>query len=195
MKLEPFCTRWAGVATHWLIEEDNWKRLDLGVTAEKIDPITFRILSRNPSHKFFLYFDESSGEPIGVVGFSDINKNSKTARLWYLLGEKKFAKKGYTTRAVAECLKYGFNEMGLTSIYAWTVKDNSEKAGQIFEQNHFNYIGCRRRCHPLDGTVYDRALYDLLSVEYKERHLSSIYGNNGIANPGAIDSSGLIANQ
>ncbi|MEX0721743.1 MAG: GNAT family protein [Balneolaceae bacterium] len=169
MKIEPFSTRWAGVVTHWLIEEENWKSLELGVSAQKLDPITFRNLSRQPKHEFYLYFDEKTGQPIGLVALSDINKTSKTARLWYMLGEKEFVQKGYTAKAVNECLKQGFNELGLTSIYVWIVKKNA-KSGQVLESNFFNYIGCRRHCHPLDGTIYDRYLYDLLASEFQERN-------------------------
>lgn len=172
MRLEPFSTRWAGVVTHWLIKEDNWKSLDLGVCARKMDPITFRMLSRKPKHNFHIYFDDYTNQPIGLVAFSDIDKVSKTARLWYLLGEKEYAGEGFTSKAVNEFLKYGFNELGLKSVYAWIVKD-TEKGGKILKNNHFNYIGCRRHCHPLDGNLYDRSLYDLLATEFNEFNLGN----------------------
>lgn len=169
MKIEQYSTRWAAVVTRWLSDEENLKWIKLGTEAQKIDPVTFRIMSQRPQHDFYLYFHEDTGQPIGLVAFSEIDLTAKSATLWYMLGEKDFAGKGYTTKAVNELLRHGFYELGLKSVYAWAVKDNIASV-KILENNHFNYIGRRRQCHPVDGILRDRLLYDLLSEEFEARN-------------------------
>ena len=167
MKLKPFDSRWTAVVAGWLNEEKNWKWLQFGSSTQKLDPLTFRMMAQNPEHEFHLFYDDALSQPIGMVAFSDIDQNAKSARLWFVLGDKNYEGKGYTTKAVYECLRYAFFEMGLNSVYARTVKEN-EASIAILEQCKFNYIGRRRQCQPMSGELLDQLLYDVLAVEFLE---------------------------
>jgi len=165
MKTEPFDPRWTAVAASWLNNEQNWKWIQAGSRAPRLDPVTFRIMTQRPSHSFHLFFDDERSEPIGLVALSDLDVVSRSASVWCVLGEKECAGRGYSSRAVNDCLAYGFNELGLESISAWTLPLNIASL-HILRQNGFRYIGRQRRCHPLDGKLYDRLLYDLLAEEF-----------------------------
>lgn len=167
MKLQQYSTRWAGVVTHWLISENSGKCMAPGNSERKLDPVTFRKMSEQPQHKIFVFFGDDENMPIGLVALSNIDLISKTARIWYLIGDKDHSNNDMATKAVNECLSYGFLNLGLESIYAWMVCDD-RSSGQILTKNHFNFIGRRRQCHPADGKLYDRMLYDLLSTEFLE---------------------------
>lgn len=167
MKVKPFDSRWTAVVAGWLHEEENWKWLQFGPDAHKLDPLTFRLMTQSAEHDFLLYYDDYHNQPIGLVAFSEIENLAKTARLWFVLGEKEYAGKGYTRRAVTESLRYAFFDLGLESVYARTVREN-EASIEILEKNKFNYIGRRRHCQPIDGELEDQILYDLLATEFVE---------------------------
>lgn len=167
MKLKPFDTRWIAIVAGWLNEQDNWKWLQFGSSTQKLDPLTFRMMAQSPDHEFHLICDDAINQPIGLVAFSDIDQTAKTARLWFVLGDKNYRGKGYAKKAVYECLRYAFFELGLHSVHARTVKEN-EASIAILEQCKFNFIGCRRQCQPLDGELCDQLLYDVLAVEFLE---------------------------
>lgn len=170
MKVQPFDPRWTAIAAGWLNEEENWKWLQFGSNTDKLDPLTFRLMTQSPEHDFHLFFDDLQNQPIGLVAFSDLDQVAKTARLWFVLGDKNYAGQGYTKRAVNECLRYAFFELGLQSVYARTVSEN-EASVEILENNRFNFIGRRRKCQPLDGELQDQLLYDLVSAEFLEQDL------------------------
>ncbi|MEX0608133.1 MAG: GNAT family protein [Balneolaceae bacterium] len=170
MKVQPFDQRWTAIVAGWLNEEENWKWLQYGSNTKKLDPLTFRVMTQNPEHDFLLFFNESQRQPIGLVSFSEIDQAAKTARIWFILGDKKYTGQGYTKRAVNECLRYAFLDLGLQSVYARTVSENKSSV-EILEKNKFNYIGRRRQCHPIDGELNDQLLYDIVSVEFLETDL------------------------
>ena len=64
-------------------------------------------------------------------------------------------------------LTFGFTELGLHVVSAWTVETNIP-AQRVLEGLHFKYIGRQRQCHYIDGRPYDRLLFDLLATEHQE---------------------------
>lgn len=167
MKLKPFDSRWTALAAGWLNEKNNWQWLQPGNGAQKLDPLTFRAMAQSPEHEFHLFYDDANSQPIGMVAFSDMDQTTKTARIWFVLGDKLYAGRGYTKRAVYECLRYAFFDLGLNTVYAHTVSEN-EASIAILEQCKFNFIGRRRQCYLIDNELKDLMLYDLLAVEFLE---------------------------
>jgi RimJ/RimL family protein N-acetyltransferase len=100
------------------------------------------------------------------VALSDIDRVFRTGRLWYVLGDKRFAGRGLTSRAVADLVREGFGPVRLEAINAWAVVENRPSI-RILESNGFRLIGYQRRCHRIDGRPVDRALFDLLATEFE----------------------------
>lgn len=150
----------------WLSKKENYQWLDFGNGVQKVEAPTLKLMIQRDIHKMWLYTADDSDEPIGLVALSDINKNFKSAVAWCVLGRKKAARKNYTSQAVDRMIKFGFEELDLHSLYAWTLEHNTG-GRRIIEENHFRFIGRRRQCHFIDGKAYDRLLYDLLKSEYK----------------------------
>ncbi len=167
MKLRPLKTDDIATVSNWLSKKENYQWLDFGNGVQKIGAPTLKMMMQRKIHEMRLYTSESKSDPVGLVALSDINMEFKSAVIWCLLGDKSEARKNYTSRAVGEMVKFGFEQLNLHSIYAWTLEVNT--GGQkIIEQNNFQFIGKRRQCHFIDGKAYDRLLYDLLKSEYKK---------------------------
>jgi RimJ/RimL family protein N-acetyltransferase len=149
----------------WLVEPEVAMWLDFGA-GRSMDVRALKYTMARGTDCLFTYSVENT--PIGVVGLCNIHARFRTAMLWYALGERRFGRRGLTTRAVADVLGKGFQELGLAAINAWTVVGN-EASVRILEKNGFRLIGRQRQCHHIDGEPRDRLLFDLLECEFRER--------------------------
>ena len=154
------------LAAQWLGREENYKWLDFGDGAQALSVVSLRIMSQRDLHVLRVFTPDDSDLPIGIVALSDIRRYSKTAgSLWMVLARKRYA--SYAARAVSKLLTFGFGELGLEAVSAWTVESNL--AGRrLLERLRFRYVGRQRRRHWIDGRAYDRLLYDLLAREHRE---------------------------
>lgn len=153
------------LASEWLADERNARWLDFGGDVQRLSAVSLRMMTQRGIHCLRLFTADASDEPIGIVGLSDVGKVFRTARLWYVLGDKRCAGRGCASRAVRQMLDHGFGPLELESINAWAVRENAPSI-RVLEKNHFRPIGVQRRCHWLDGRHADRLLFDLLSTEH-----------------------------
>jgi RimJ/RimL family protein N-acetyltransferase len=167
MKLRLIDNADAELIGEWMSQEENYQWVDFGAGHQSLTPINVRIMMQRDIHVIRVFTPEMKDLPIGVVALSDIDRKAKTASLWYVLGDKRFAGRGYTARAASKILGEGFIDLGLQSVYAWTVDCNVASI-RILERNKFRMIGRRRECHYLSGQIRDRLLFDLLASEYRE---------------------------
>lgn len=149
----------------WLAEPENWKWLDFGPGVQALTPVNLKIMVQREIQVLRLYTADDDDQPIGVVGLANVDRNFKTASVWCVLGDKRYG--GYATRAVREMLSYGFDELGLHTVSAWTA-DTNAPARRLLDKLHFNYIGRLRQCHSIDGHAVDRLLFDILATEHRE---------------------------
>ena len=152
------------LAARWLGRPENYQWLDFGEGAQPLSVVSLKIMTQRDLHVLRLFTPDDSDLPIGIVGLSDVRRQSKTAgSLWAALGRKGHA--GHGSRAVSKLLTLGFGELGLEAVSAWTVEHNVA-ARRVLEQLNFRYVGRQRRRHWIDGRPYDRLLYDLLAMEH-----------------------------
>ena len=150
----------------WLTKEENCKWLDFGNGVRAPTAAMLRIMTQRGLHVLRAYTANGEDVPVGVAGLSNIDRTFKTATVWAVLGNKKHG--GSTTPAVSELLTFGFTELNLGAVNAWTVETNV--AGRrALERLGFTYIGRQRQCHYIDGRPYDRLLFDLLAAEHAAR--------------------------
>jgi RimJ/RimL family protein N-acetyltransferase len=102
-----------------------------------------------------------------VVALGDIHHTFRTATLWFVLGDKRYARLGLTRQAAAEILTVGFRDLDLHTINTWTVDGNPSM--KIIAGLDFKPIGRQRQCHWMDGAAYDRILWDMLASEHRQR--------------------------
>lgn len=105
--------------------------------------------------KDFVYAIENNGEHVGGIA---LHKNSEhSAELGYWLGEQ-YWRKGYMVDAIYKILDFGFKEIKLSRIHAYTFEDNisSEK---ILIKTGFEYEGLLKKYHKKGDTYINSKLY------------------------------------
>ncbi len=167
MQLQPIDTTTLQIVAQWMAAKENYQWLDFGNGNQILTPISLKIMSQRGIHLLRVFTSDSDDSPIGLVAFSNISPPFKTATLWYVLGNKAYAGKGYTTRAVSTLLTIGFTELRLATVNAWAVDQNTPSIS-VLKRNNFQLIGRQRECHYIDGRPFDRLLFDLLAAEHKE---------------------------
>ena len=154
------------LAAQWLGREENYKWLDFGDGVHALSLVSLRIMAQRDLHVLRMFTADDCDLPIGIVALSDIRRQWKTAgSLWAVLGRKRYG--GLTARAVSQLLTFGFVELGLEAVSAWTIECNVASR-RVLEQLGFRYVGRQRRRHWIDGRPHDRLLYDLLATEHHE---------------------------
>jgi RimJ/RimL family protein N-acetyltransferase len=154
------------LAVGWLASKENYQWLEFGNRCGPLDAAALKIMMHRPAHELRVFTDDGGEFPMGIVALSNINRDFRTAMLWYVLGEKSRAGKGLTSRAVSKMLGVGFGELAMHAIQAWAVEANTASI-RVLERNGFRFIGRCRECHYIAGEPHDRLLFDLLANEYK----------------------------
>jgi len=149
----------------WLVQKENLQWLHFGDGQRGLTPAWLKMMTRSEKHVLRV-FTSDDGAPIGVVALGEIDRTFRTATFWAVIGDKRYARNGYATRAILEILRIGFRELGLHAINTWIVEHNPSVA--IVNRMKFHHVGRQRQCHWIDGHPYDRLLYDMLAPEYAE---------------------------
>lgn len=84
--------------------------------------------------------EKSSGKIIGSCGFA--RREMEDVELGYLFAREKWGK-GFATEAAGACLKYGFENIGLTKIIALTDVDHA-KSQNVLEKIGFTPRGIEK---------------------------------------------------
>lgn len=154
------------LAAGWLSRPENYQWLDFGSGVQQLSPASLRIMAQRPIHELRL-FASDQGEPIGVVGLSNIDRNFGTGSAWIVLGDKRYAGQGYGTRAMSAILRHGFRELGLRAASAWALENNTPSV-RMLKRVGFRYAGRLRRSHIIHGRTVDRLFFDMLAEEHEE---------------------------
>jgi len=165
MELRPLETpRAFELASQWLSAEENCRWLDFGAGVRSLSPASLKIMVQRGLHQLRLFTDDAA-QPIGVVGLADIDREVGSASCWFVLGDKRRARLGYSTRAVAALLDLAFGELGLGAVRAWAAESNHASI-QLLRRLGFRLVGRLRRSHRLDDQIVDRLWFDLLAEEH-----------------------------
>lgn len=154
------------LAASWLSDERNYRWLDFGNGVQKVDVLLLRVMLQREVHVIRAYTADD-GTPIGLVGLSAVDRTSKSAWLWAVLGEKRYARSRYTLRAATAILEHGFRVLGLRVVGTWIVACNRPSIN-LAKHIGMNPAGRLRNYFYHDGKYHDRLLYDMLATEYLE---------------------------
>jgi RimJ/RimL family protein N-acetyltransferase len=176
MRLEPLSDSNLKAVAGWMAAQENFQWLDFGAGLQILTPVALKVMSQRDLHLMRVFSPDGSNRPIGIVALSNISETSKTATLWYVLGEKGEGGRGFTSKAVSEILGLAFHERGLQAVNAWVV-DSNERSRGVLIRNGFRLTGRLRSCHSIDGRLHDRLLFDILASEHEWfTHQRSLFG-------------------
>jgi len=146
------------LAASWLSRPDTNRWLNSEWRGRQTTSSMIAIMLRNRKNRLFLV--RSDGLSAGLVGLADIDFPDKTAMVWYILGETSLSGKGVTTEAVRQVASIAFGEMGLYSLYAWVMEDNTASL-RVLDRAGFKKAGRLRLTANSSGRQVDRVYYDL----------------------------------
>ena len=171
MRLVPIAPELIETVAGWTADPAVARWLDFGNGVQTLTPNVLKIMTQRPMHYLRLFMPDDADVALGVVGFTNVDRSFKTAMPWVVLGNRTYrhasGRPPATTVALSKLFTLGFTELGLESIYAWVVETNRASL-RLARKLNLRYIGRQRRCHWIDGTSYDRLLFDLLAEEHKE---------------------------
>ena len=154
-------------AAVWLGEPDNYRWLDFGNGVQRVSAVALTIMAQKDTHVMRVFTAEDGVTPIGLLGLSNLDRNTRVANSWIVLGDRRYGGRGYAMQASRLMLRFAFEEVGLNAVQAWCVECNHASA-RILQRLNFKPMGRQRRCHFMDGKAHDRLLFDMLLSEYKE---------------------------
>jgi RimJ/RimL family protein N-acetyltransferase len=149
----------------WLSQKENYQWLDFGDGRQMVSREWLKIAMQRGTHVLRV-FTSDDDVPIGVTGLTNINTTFKTANVWVVLGDRRYAGQNYATRGISALMTLGFRELGLGAIHTWIVDGNPSVA--VARKVKFRPMGRQRQCHYIDGRAYDRLWFDLLACEHEE---------------------------
>ena len=97
--------------------------------------------------------EKSNPEMVGSVCLWNFSEDKKTAEIGYDLSPK-FQQKGIMNEALKSVLKFGFENLKLESIEAFTHKENVSSK-KLLERNKFKLIKGRKDEHNKDNIIYE----------------------------------------
>lgn len=151
------------LAHRWLTAAANRQWLCFGDSPDPLSLAALKVMTQRRQHALRVFTDET-GRPVGVVALGDIQRLSRSATIWCVLGDKAAAGRGYGTEAMRRGLALGFGELGLASVNTWVV-DANIPSRRMVERVGFRLIGIQRRCHRIGDRLHDRLLFDILPEE------------------------------
>ena len=116
----------------------------------------------------FLYFfliEKESNQIIGECGFYTWNKKHSRAELFYSLKKDDHKQKGYMTEAIAEVLKFGFEQMNLHRIEA-LIADWNVPSLKLVDKYGFVREGVMREDYFYEGKHEDSVCFSLLKKDW-----------------------------
>ena len=117
---------------------------------------------RNRKNRLFL--DRYDGQLCGLIALADIDPADKTAMVWYVLGEQNLSGRGITSDAIGQLARLSFGQIGLASVYAWIMQDNTASQ-RVLHRVGFGEAGRIRCAASSAGHQVDRVYFDLIARE------------------------------
>ncbi|HXS37706.1 MAG TPA: GNAT family protein [Flavipsychrobacter sp.] len=115
--------------------------------------------------KTFLMVDKASGKIIGRTGFHNWYPQHFRSEMGYYITDDRYLNKGLMTEANKALIQYGFEEMDLNRIEAFT-SPNNEPSKKILTKLGFKKEGILREHFFKDNRMEDSICFALLRKEY-----------------------------
>jgi len=113
--------------------------------------------------------DKKTHAFLGTASLFDISSHSRHAEFGIAIHDPENMSKGYGTDATQLMLWIGFHQIGLNSIYLYTLSFN-KRAQRAYEKAGFKRAGIFRKSMFVDGDFHDMIIMDILRDEFFEKY-------------------------
>jgi RimJ/RimL family protein N-acetyltransferase len=96
---------------------------------------------------------KATGEVIGTCGLIPIERTGPEIEIGYIVAKKHW-QKGYTSEAAAECLRWGFEDLGLETIIAVCEEPNTG-SWKVMEKIGMKRVGMTDKYYEIELLMYD----------------------------------------
>ena len=118
------------------------------------------------SYEYAICFKDNPNKIIGCIALIDVNSVAKRAEMGYWVARKHW-KKGIATEAAKAMLKFGFEKLGLHSIFA-RYFDINPASGRVMEKSGMTYVGTIRDHEFRFDKFYNIGYYEILEKDVRE---------------------------
>ncbi|MGN6757780.1 MAG: GNAT family N-acetyltransferase [Thermomicrobiales bacterium] len=113
--------------------------------------------------------DDGAGEPIGRIGYVDLDRRNRHAEIAIQIGERAYWGRGYGSDAILAFLGYLFHELNLHKVWLRTETYNT-RAQRAYEKCGFQRDGVLREHVFLGGQYHDSVIMSITEDEYRTAH-------------------------
>ncbi|MFQ6020158.1 MAG: GNAT family N-acetyltransferase [Dehalococcoidia bacterium] len=147
-----------------------WQGRDRPLTMEDIERLYLsRIEGMDPLDPTLRCFTiEAEGRPIGLIQYSRLEREDRTAEIDVFIGDRGFWGRGYGTDAILAFLGYLFNELKLHRVWLAPQVLNA-RAIRAYEKAGFVREGVFRESDWFEGHFMDTVVMSILEQEYRAR--------------------------
>jgi [ribosomal protein S5]-alanine N-acetyltransferase len=105
---------------------------------------------------------EAEGQMVGMIALADVIRDPlQLGNVGYFVA-REYNGRGLATRAVAEVVRFAFEEAGLHRLEAGTLPDN-HASQRVLEKNGFVRFGLAHKLLQIDGQWRDHVLFELVN--------------------------------
>ncbi len=109
------------------------------------------------------------GEPIGRIGYVDLDRRNRRAEIAIQIGERAYWGRGYGSDALIAFLGHLFHELNLHKVWL-RVEDFNGRARRAYEKCGFRRDGVLREHTFLGGRYYDSIVMSIIEDEFRAAH-------------------------
>lgn len=133
-------------------------------TMKSEEQIEERVFSPSSDEHRYMILNENQ-EPIGTLGFREVNFSARSAAIFIVLGEKEYWGKGYGTDALQVLIEFLFYQWNFhrLSLDTW---DGNIRAIKAYEKLGFKVEGRLRQARFVIGKYQDAIVMGLLRDEF-----------------------------
>lgn len=136
---------------------------DIMVSMDYLEEVWYDEIYSDSSTRMLI--ETKEGQPIGVIGYRNMNIQERRCRLSIFIGEKDFWGKGYGSDAVKAFIRFLFNRCNINRVEADTW-DGNERALKCFEKCGFKIEGRLRKAKFVEGQYRDEIILGILREDF-----------------------------
>jgi RimJ/RimL family protein N-acetyltransferase len=155
---------------HLLPEVDEFNTTgipaNIGVTEALLKVwLETQLASPRMSYIFCMRLRET-GQFLGLIAMNIGKPGYKSAEVWYRIHPRNW-RKGYTTEALKELLRFSFTDLALHRITAGCATENIASIG-VLEKSGMTREGMHRKILPIRGQWVDNYSYAILETDFSD---------------------------